>query len=312
MAGSHLKAGMQLSIILCTKSPHTFELTVSPQRSLATGLGRNDTQRAHSILPSVFCVFPCNISSTAAHALLSKADGQIGDMKNLPTAIAWACPRATGDNWSEISDQAGEASEFTQLETVYTELCEKRPITLPSFVQSHSDAPRLVLSSKYSLICWEVFQLFYFLLPLTGALREKVTLFLPRMCRTWGGDTRCISPFASLTDGQLLNLLSQQWNTRQSPEGNGLEVFSCVLVSSGGRKINFCPYSYNPIAFNHSIWCKHPEIISKGDANLFSRCTNTLSMLTAPSCQLLLRRVLFLIHICSSFSELGCRTQQMP
>lgn len=186
MAGSHLKTGMQLSIILCTKSPHIFGLTASSQHSLATGLGRNETQRAHSILPSVFCVFPCNISSTATHALLSKADGQIGDMKNLPTAIAWACPWATGDNWSEISDQTGEASKCTQLETVYTELCKKRPVTLPSFVQSHSDAPRLVLSSKYSLICWEVFSCSASFFPSPGFNRNSELVSLQDV-QNWGG-----------------------------------------------------------------------------------------------------------------------------
>lgn len=186
MAGSHLKTGMQLSIILCTTSPQVFGLTASSQHSLATGLGRNETQRAHSILPSVFCVFPCNISSTATHALLSKADGQIGDMKNLPTAIAWACPWATGDNWSEISDQTGEASKCTQLETVYTELCKKRPVTLPSFVQSHSDAPRLVLSSKYSLICWEVFSCSASFFPSPGFNRNS-ELVSPQDVQNWGG-----------------------------------------------------------------------------------------------------------------------------
>ena len=85
-------------------------------------------------------------------------------------------------------------------------------------------------------------------------------------------------------------------------------------MSSGGGKINLCPYAFNLIAFNHSIWCKWPEIISKADAkmNLLSQCTDTgllpawhrdvdlsgmdallagrpvTSMPTAPSCQLLM------------------------
>ena len=203
----------------------------------------------------MFCVFPCDISSTAAHVLLSKADGQIGGMKNLPTAIAWECPWATGDNWSEISDQTGETSKFTQLETVYTDLCKKRPVTLPSLAQSHSDAPRPVLSSNYSLICWEVFQLFHFLLALVG-LQEENWICFSSGCAELGAVKEIRGPdvfhlfylpnrWAAVL--LLLNLLSQQGNTSQSPEGNGLEVFSYFLVSSGGGKINFCPYAFNLI-----------------------------------------------------------------
>lgn len=58
--------------------------------------------------------------------------------------------------------------------------------------------------------------------------------------------------------------LSQNENMSQSPEGNGLEVlrgfFHMLLVSSGRRRINFCPH-----AFNCSIEYKCPEIISKAD-----------------------------------------------
>lgn len=61
---------------------------------------------------TAFCPVPLdNISSTAAHVLLLKADGQIkadgqtGDMKTLSTAIDWGCPSATGDNWHLRSNQ---------------------------------------------------------------------------------------------------------------------------------------------------------------------------------------------------------------
>lgn len=326
------------------KIPPTFELTSAPQLFLTAGLGKNETQRAHSILPSVFCVFPCDISSTAAHILLSKADGQIGDTENLPTAIAWECPWATGDNWNEISDQTGETSKFTQLETVYTDLCKKRSVTLPSLVQSHSDAPRPVLSSNYSLICWEVFQLFQFLFALTG-LQEENGICFSSGCAEPGGVKEIRWPdvfhlFCHLNRWAallLMNLLSQQGNTSQSPEGNGLEVFSYFLVSSGGGKTNFCPNAFNLVAFNHSIWCKRPEIISKVDAkiNLLSPCTNRglliawhrdvdLSGMDAllaerPATVYADSSILpvtyeldFLVHISSHFSELGCRTQQRP
>lgn len=197
MAGSHLATAIQLPIIPCTKShTHAFGLTSAPQLSLAAGWRRNETQRAHSVLPSVFCVFPY-ISSTAAHVLLSKADGQIGDRKNHPTAIAWECPWATGDNWSEISDQAGKNLKFTQLETVYTDLCRERPVTLPSSVQSHSDAPRPVLSSTILKYTENFFSCSLSSCP-HWVSRGKLNLFLLRMCRSWGGEgnqrTRCISP----------------------------------------------------------------------------------------------------------------------
>jgi len=199
-------------------------------------------------------VFPCNISSTAVHVLLSQADGQIGDMKNLPTAIAWQRPWATGDNWSEISDQTGETSKFTQLETVYTDLCKRRPVMLPSFVQSHSDAHRSVLFSNYSLISWEgeVFQLFHFLLALLGLQEQNWIRFSSGGAEPAVFHLFCL-PNRWTTTLLLVNLLSQQGNMSQSPEGNGLEVFSYFLVSSGGGKINFCHYAFNLTTFNHSI-----------------------------------------------------------
>lgn len=112
---------------------------------------------------------------------------------------------------------------------------------------------------------------------------------------------------------------------------NGLKVFTYFLVSSGGGRINFCPY-----AFNHSICCKCPEIISKADAkiNLLSQRTSTgllaacrrevglAGMMSlsregpsvyADSSVLPVPHTLcFLIHIVPHFSALGCRTQQRP
>lgn len=139
--------------------------------------------------------FSCSISSSAAHVLLSKADGQIGDMKNLPTDIAWECPWHTGDNWNEISHQTREASEFTQVETVYTDLCKKAS-NASSFVQSHCDAPRPILSSTHSFKCWEILRSFHFLLALTG-LQEENWIFSPSGWAGLGyGDqrTKRISP----------------------------------------------------------------------------------------------------------------------
>lgn len=137
----------------------------------------------------------CNISSSAAHVLLSKADGHIGDMKNLPTAIAWECPWHTGDNWNEISHQTREASKFTQVETVYTDLCKKAS-DASSFVQSHCEAPRPILSSANSFKCWEILQSFHFLLSFTR-LQEENWICSPSGCAELGhGDqgTKCISP----------------------------------------------------------------------------------------------------------------------
>lgn len=196
---------------------------------------------------------------------------------------------------TDISDQTRKTSKLTQLQSVYTDLCKKRSVTLPSSVQSHSDAPRLVLSSN---------ELFFNMprsfsvVPLSScphwASRGKLKLFLLRMCRTgdgwkgWKGwkDQMYFTCFASLTDGRLffcswISCLKKEIWAKTLRE-TGLRFFTYFLVSSGGVKIKFCPSVLNLFASNHSIWCKFPEIISKVDAkiNLLSHCTNT-GLLTA-------------------------------
>lgn len=177
------------------KIPSAFWLMSAPQLSLASGLRRNGTQIAHSALPSVFCVFPCDISSTAAHIV------------------------------------KGSCSTFF----------------LPSLV-----------------------------------FKRKTKFASPQDVQNLGGwrkseDQMYFTSFVSLTDGQLS---THEFSTsirkfEPKPWGKWAWDIFIFFMSSGRRKINFCPY-----AFNHSIWCKCLEIISKVHAkiNLLSQHTNRGSL----------------------------------
>lgn len=162
----------------------------------------------HELLTAFFparSVFSCNISSTAAHVLLSKADGQIGDMKNLPTAIAWECPWHTGDNLSEISNQTREASKFTQLETVYTDLCKQRPVMLPALFKVTVMPPGLFILQIFFKMLRSFSAVPLSSCPHWASKENQICFSSGRAELRWGESEyqMYFSSSASLTDGKL-------------------------------------------------------------------------------------------------------------
>lgn len=186
MSGSPLKARIQLLILLSTKPPHFWAYICS---TAFLGCRLEEKWGTKSSQHCAQCVLGVSslASSTAAHGLLSKAGGQIGGMKKLPTAIPWECPWAIRDNWSEISAQTSETSKVNPSRN-----CLCRPLH-----KETSNASQLCSKSQRCPQACFILQLFFNTLRnfsvvslssfLHWASRGKLNFLLLRMCRMGGG-----------------------------------------------------------------------------------------------------------------------------